>query len=43
MNRPQKAFGVYERPEASGRSRWLWAAAIVLAVLAAVVMLFLSR
>ena len=38
MNKPQKAFGVYERPEASGRSPWLWAIAGLLALIVAVVL-----
>jgi hypothetical protein len=42
MNKPQKAFGVYERPEPSGRSRWVWIIAIALAVLG-VLVFFLSR
>ena len=42
MNKPPKAFGVYERPEASGRSRWLWVVAIALAVLGLLVF-FLTR
>ena len=42
MNKPEKAFGVYERPEAGGRSRWLWVIALALAALGALAF-FLSR